>query len=127
MCNIPTLLPKGKKQLILGYGWLFPVLLKSIKLHTRWQGFPYWWRWGESPHQPITSYSLYTQVKPILILINVQYLQNVVFGLEKGSNSQNQFSSKQNSPSPSTEGGPPPPYFENPGQRHAGTCIESWF
>ena len=40
----------------------------------------------------LTSYTLYTQVKPILILINVQYLQNVAFGLEKGLNGQNHFS-----------------------------------
>ena len=29
----------------------------------------------------LTSYSLYTQVKPILILIIVQYLQNAAFAL----------------------------------------------
>ena len=41
----------------------------------------------------LTSYSLYTQVMLILILINVQYLQNVVFGFEKSSNDQNHSSS----------------------------------
>ena len=67
----------------------------------------------------LTSYSLYTQVKPILILSNVQYLQNIAFVLEKGSNSQNNSSSgfhhhkikfpKQNFPSSSTKGDSPPP------------------
>ena len=62
----------------------------------------------------LTSYSLYTQVKPILILSNVQYLQNIAFVLEKGSNGQNNFSSsfqhhkikspKQNFPSSFTKG-----------------------
>ena len=33
----------------------------------------------------LTSCSLYTQVMLILILIKVQYLQNVVFDFEKGS------------------------------------------
>ena len=37
----------------------------------------------------LTSYSLYTQVMLILILINVQYLQDVVFDFEKGLNGQN--------------------------------------
>ena len=32
---------------------------------------------------------MYTRVIPILIFINVQYLQNVIFSFEKGSNSQN--------------------------------------
>ena len=36
----------------------------------------------------LTLYSLYTEVMLILILINVQYLQNVVFSFEKGSNGQ---------------------------------------
>ena len=40
-------------------------------------------------HFILTSYSLYTQVIPILISIDVQYLQNVVFGFEKGSKGQN--------------------------------------
>ena len=40
-----------------------------------------------------TPYSLYTQVMLILILINVQYLQNVVFSFEGGSNGQNHSSS----------------------------------
>ena len=38
-------------------------------------------------HYP--QYSLYTQVKLILISINVQFLQNVVFNFEKGPNGQN--------------------------------------
>ena len=38
-------------------------------------------------------YSLYTQVMLILILIDVQYLQNVVLSLEKGSDDQNHSSS----------------------------------
>ena len=33
----------------------------------------------------------------------------------------------QNFPSPSSEGESPHPYLVNPGQRHTGTCIESWF
>ena len=37
----------------------------------------------------LTSYSLYTQIMLILILINVKYLQNVVFGFENGLNGQN--------------------------------------
>ena len=41
----------------------------------------------------LTSYSLYKQVMLILILINVQYLQNVVFSFEKGLNGQNHSSS----------------------------------
>ena len=36
-----------------------------------------------------SSYSLHTQVMVILILINVQYLQNVVFSFEKGLSGQN--------------------------------------
>ena len=37
----------------------------------------------------LTSYSLYTQVMLIIILIDVQFLQNVVFSFEKGANGQN--------------------------------------
>ena len=37
----------------------------------------------------LTSYSLYTQVMLVLILIDVQYLQNVVFSFEKRLNGQN--------------------------------------
>ena len=37
----------------------------------------------------LTLYSLYTIAVLVLILINVQCLQNVVFSFEKGSNSQN--------------------------------------
>ena len=37
----------------------------------------------------LTSYSLYKQVMLIWILIDVQYLQNIVFSFEKGSNGQN--------------------------------------
>ena len=44
-------------------------------------------------HFILTSYSLYTQVMPSLILINVQYLQNVVFSFENFLNSQNHSSS----------------------------------
>ena len=36
-----------------------------------------------SNHEAWSSFSLYTQVMLILILIDVQYLQNVVFTLEK--------------------------------------------
>ena len=43
-----------------------------------------------------TSYSLHTQVMLILILIDVQYLQNVVFRCEKDSNGQMQSSSDSN-------------------------------
>ena len=41
----------------------------------------------------LTLYSLYTQAMLILILINVQYLQNVVFSFENGLNGQNLSSS----------------------------------
>ena len=41
------------------------------------QGFPYLGDGGKSPS--LTSYSFYTQVMLILILIDVQYLQNFVF------------------------------------------------
>ena len=34
---------------------------------------------------------MYTNIMLVLILIDVQYLQNVVFGIEKGSNGQNHF------------------------------------
>ena len=37
----------------------------------------------------LTLYSLYSQVMLISILIDVQYLQSVVFGFEKGSGGQN--------------------------------------
>ena len=40
----------------------------------------------------LTSYSFYTQDMLILNLIDVQYLQNVIFILEKGSYGQNHFS-----------------------------------
>ena len=39
----------------------------------------------------LTLYSLYTQVMLIFILIDVLYLQNVVFSFEKESNGQNHF------------------------------------
>ena len=42
MCNITTLLHKGKKQVIWWWGWLFLAFLKLIKLRTCWQGFPNW-------------------------------------------------------------------------------------
>ena len=41
---------------------------------------------------------MYTQVMLILILIDVQYLQNIVFSFEKGSNSQNYSSSGSHQP-----------------------------
>ena len=40
----------------------------------------------------LASYSLYTHVMLILILIDAQYLQKVVFIFEKGSNGQNYYS-----------------------------------
>ena len=46
----------------------------------------------------LTSHSLYTKAKLILILINVQYLQNVVFSFEKGLNVQMHSSSYSNHP-----------------------------
>ena len=72
------------------------------------QGFSYWWGWGRRVGIPptnwkiahpltwktpppifiFTSYSLYTQVMLIFILMDVQYLQNVVFTFEKGLNDQ---------------------------------------
>ena len=41
----------------------------------------------------LTWYSFYTQVMLMLILIGVQYLQNVAFSFEKDLNGQNHFSS----------------------------------
>ena len=46
----------------------------------------------------LISQSLYTQVMLILILINVQYLQNVVFNFEKGSNGQTHSSATSHHP-----------------------------
>ena len=43
------------------------------------------------------SYSLYTQILLILILIDVQYLQNVRFSFESGSDSRNHYSSSHHS------------------------------
>ena len=40
----------------------------------------------------LTSYSLYTQEMIVLVLIDIQYLQNVAFNFEKSSNSQNHSS-----------------------------------
>ena len=49
-------------------------------------------------HFILTSYSLFTQVVTILILIDVQYLQNVVFSFEKGSKGQSHSSSDSQHP-----------------------------
>ena len=49
-------------------------------------------------HFILTSYSLFTQVITVLILIDVQYLQNVGFSFEKGSKGQNHFSSDSQHP-----------------------------
>ena len=46
---------------------------------------------GPVPFSFLASYSLYTQVLRILIFIDIQYLQNVVFSFEKDQNSQNHF------------------------------------
>ena len=46
-----------------------------------------------APVQFLTSYALNTQVMLILILIDVQYLHNVIFSFEKGLNGQNHSSS----------------------------------
>ena len=46
----------------------------------------------------LTSYSLCTQVMLILILIDFQYLQNVVFNFVKGLNGQMHYSSDSNHP-----------------------------
>ena len=46
----------------------------------------------------LTSYSLHTQVMPILILINIQYLQIVVFSCGKGLNGQKHSSSDSRQP-----------------------------
>ena len=57
------------------------------------------------------SCSLYTKVRTILILINVWYLQNVNFSLEKSSNGQNHSSSGSHHPIknlPSSISYPPP-------------------
>ena len=44
----------------------------------------------------LISYSLFTQVMLSFVLINVQYLQNVVFSFEKGLNGQVYSSSDSN-------------------------------
>ena len=44
---------------------------------------------GRVPFLFLASYSLYIQILRILIFIDIQYLQNVVFSFEKGQNSQN--------------------------------------
>ena len=46
----------------------------------------------------LTSYSLYIQVMLILLLINVQYLQNVVFSFKKCKNGQIHYSSDSQYP-----------------------------
>ena len=46
----------------------------------------------------LISYSFHTQVMLILILIDVQYSQNVVFSFAKGLNCQNHFSSGSHHP-----------------------------
>ena len=46
----------------------------------------------------LPSYSLHTQAMPILILINVQYLQITVFSFEKGLNGQKYSSSDSHQP-----------------------------
>ena len=46
---------------------------------------------GRVPFLFLASYSLYIQILRILIFIDIQYLQNVVFSFEKGQNSQNHF------------------------------------
>ena len=63
----------------------------------------------------LTSYSLYSQVMLILILIDAQYLQNVAFSFEKGGNGQSHSSSdsdyqiKKFPPTPAKFLPPPPP------------------
>ena len=72
------------------------------------QGFSYWWGWGRRVALPPTNWkiahpltrktppppslfslhTLCTQVMLILILMDVQYLQNVVFTFGKGLNNQ---------------------------------------
>ena len=49
-------------------------------------------------------YSLYTQVILILILINVQFLQNVVSSFEKGSRGQNHSLSDSHHPTEKSPG-----------------------
>ena len=44
----------------------------------------------------LTLYALYTLVMSVFILIDVQYLQNVVFSFENSSNGQNHSSSVSN-------------------------------
>ena len=69
----------------------------------------------------LTSYFLYTGVMLILILIDAQYLQNIVFSFEKGSNGQIDFSSGFHHPikNPPAKFPIPPPtpecYLENHG------------
>ena len=64
--------------------------LVLIPGRSRDQGFSYWM---ESPLPPtsskLTLESLYTQIMLVLILIDVHFLQNVVFNFEKGWNAQN--------------------------------------
>ena len=88
-----------------------------------------------------TLYSFYTQVMLILILIDVQYLQKVVFSFEKGLNGQKHSSGshhsiknflQQNFPSPHllTLFGKPCMiglnYFCHNGSEEKSWCIAQW-
>ena len=82
----------------------------------------------------LTSYSLYTQVVLILILIDVQYSQNVVFNFEKDLNDQNHSSSgfqHQINKSPGKISHPPSPLrgggqdFPHPLTLFGAPCFES--
>ena len=94
MCNMTHYTPHRCKKRGHVVMWVvFLAHLKLIKPHSFWQGFPTW-EWWESPSPVnptifiLTSYSLYTQVVLILILINVQYWQNVAFNFEISSSGQ---------------------------------------
>ena len=57
----------------------------------------------------LTSYSLYTQIMLSLILVDVEYLQNVVFSFEKALNGQNHLSPDSHENPPQAEFRFPPP------------------
>ena len=106
---MPTLNKETKNKpsmLKIDVSCYFHILLPEAYL----QGFQYWGDGGVPPSPPAKNllipptrknyplYSLYTKIMLILILIDVQYLQKVVFSFEKGSNDQNHSSSGSHHP-----------------------------
>ena len=87
MCNILHIVIKRK--VILWCGWVFTAHLKLIKPHICWQDVSYWWMGGVHPtSQPnhfYFNFILFVLIGHMLtlILIDVQYLQNVGFSFEK--------------------------------------------